>query len=400
MDLQEAVKKYLGVKVEKTTILWHDLYKGFGLRLNPNGKHKWVSYTSVDNRKTYKTINDASVPIKTALKAFLEGKHDKYLMDIIETQKTSRVSPFIKDFAEEFKERHLKKVWKNHSNCFYFVGFIAKTLGHIRIGELTVEDVEFLKDSATTKSMANHNVKMLAVMWKRAAAWGYIKGPNGTIPSCPCSFVKLNPIQPRSSYLNSEEFDRLWASLEMDINIPVRCAIQLLCLTGARKNEILGLKWDDVDFKKGYITITSDRSKNKREHFIKITPTIYSVLRNVPQDGPYLFSSPDNRNGHIQNIRKPFDRIKERAGLPESITIHDLRRSVSCYLKMKGHDDKTIAATLNHKSVATTRSHYIQIERMKMAEVIGDMSDKFANVKDPLFQSLSSSSSSLSSASI
>jgi integrase len=392
MDLEKLAKQYSGVKVEKTKVYWHDLYKGFGLRLNPSGQHKWVSYTTVQKKKAYKTIHHASVPLKVALKAFLDGKHDKYLIDIIETQKSSRLSPFIKDFAEEFKERHLKTAWKTQKECTYIVGCIVSVLGNIRIGELTVEDVEYLKASSKTKSMANHRLKMIAVMWKRAAAWGYIKGPNGTIPSSPCLFVKHHQVQPRSSYLNSEEFDRLWASLEMDINVPVRCAIQLLCLTGCRKNEILGLKWEDIDFKKGYITITSDRSKNKREHFIKITPTIYSVLRNVPQDGPHLFPSPENRDGYIQNIRKPFDRIKERAGLPVSITIHDLRRSVSCYLKMKGHDDKTIAATLNHKSVSTTRSHYIQIERMKMAEVIGDMSDKFANVKDPLFQSLSSSS--------
>ena len=397
MDLEKLAKQYNGVKVEKTKVYWHEVYKGFGLRLNPSGQHKWVSYTADQKKKVYKTIQLSTVPYKVALKAFLDGKHDKYLLDVIETTNAARVSPTIREYAPMFVEKHLQKNWKSSKDATYRVNAIVNLLGNVRIGELTVQDVEYLKDSAATKSVANNLLRIMSIMWKKAVAWGHVRGPNGTIPSNPCTFVKQYTIEPRSNYLNSEEFDRLWSSLEMDINLPVRCAIQLLCLTGARKNEILGLKWEDVDFKAGYIKINEERSKNKRSHHIKITPMIYMVLRNVPQDGEHLFPSPDNRNGYIQNIRKPFDRIKERANVSKDITIHDIRRSVSCYLKSQGHDDKTIAATLNHKSISTTRNHYIHIEQRKMAEVIQDMSDKFFQANDKIISQSSISPSASSS---
>jgi integrase len=395
MDLNEYQKQYIGQKVLKTEIKWSAAYKGLGLRLNPNGKHKWISYSSVDGKKIYKTIGGMELPYKAALKAFLASKHDKSLIELMEQQTSSSESPLIRDYAPIFIERHLAKAWKVPKEPAYRVAQIVKKLGNIRIADLRVEDCEMLKATASTKSSANTQLRVLSVMWKRAVAWGMVKNPNGTIPSNPCSFVKQYTLQPRSNYLNSEDFDKLWKALEIDENLPVRCAIQLLCLTGCRKNEVLGLKWSDIDYKEGYINITEDKSKNKRPHFIKITPTIHHVLRNVPQDGEYLFTSPSNRNGYIQNIRKPFERIKERAGVNPDITIHDIRRSVTTYLKSRGHDDLSIAAAVNHKSITTTQRHYIQIERTRQAEVLADMSEKFSLIKDgysdPLFQSSSPS---------
>lgn len=395
MDLNDYQKQYLNLKVPKTEIKWSPLYKGLGLRLNPNGKHKWISYSSVDGKKIYRTIGGMELTYKAALKAFLASRHDKYLIDFIEQQNTSKESPTIRDFAPIFIERHLEKVYKQPKLPGYRVGQIVKKLGNIRIADLRVEDCEMLKATASTKASANSQLRILSVMWKRAVAWGMVKNPNGTIPSNPVSFVKQHTLEPRSNYLTSHEFDRLWKALEIDDNIPVRCAIQLLCLTGCRKNEILSLKWNDIDYRDGYITIREDNSKNKRAHFIKITPTIHHVLRNVPQDGEFLFTSPNNRNGYIQNIRKPFDRIKERSGVNPDITIHDIRRSVTTYLKSLGHDDLSIAAAVNHKSVDTTRRHYIQVDRVKKAEVLADMSTKFSLINtgyaDPLFQSSSPS---------
>lgn len=395
MDLNDYQKQYINLKVPKTEIKWSPIYKGLGLRLNPNGKHKWISYSSVDGKKIYKTIGGMELPYKAALKAFLASKHDRSLIEMIEQQTASSESPLIRDFAPIFIERHLQKVWKDPKEPAYRVAQLVKKIGNIRISDLRVEDCEMVKANSSTPSSANAQLRILSLMWKRAVAWGMVKNPNGTIPSNPVSFVKQHTLEPRSNYLSSEDFDNLWKALEFDENIPVRSAIQLLCLTGCRKNEILGLKWSDIDYKEGYITIREDRSKNKRAHFVKITPTIHHVLRNIPEDGEYLFTSPENRNGYIQNIRRPFDRIKQRAGIDMDITLHDIRRSVSTYLKSKGHDDKTIAAALNHKSVETTRRHYIQVERVKQAEVLADMSEKFSLIKtgytDPLFQSSSPS---------
>jgi integrase len=397
MDLEKLAKQYNGVKVEKTKMYWHDVYKGFGLRLNPSGKHTWVSYTTTQNKKAYKTIHYSTVAYKVAIKAFLDGKHDKYLLDVIESTNAAKASPTIREFSTEFIKKHLDVEWKEAKDSVYVVKAIVKAIGHVRIGELTVQDVEYVKSSASTKSAANKALRILSVMFKKAVVWGYVKGPNGATPGNPCALVAKYKMEPRTHHLNSEEFDRLWASLEMDINVPVRCAIQLMCLTGARKEEVLGLTWKDIDFKGGVINITPERAKNSRTHFIKITPMIYHVLRSVPQEGTYLFPSPSNRNGHIQDIRKPFDRIKARANVPVETTIHDIRRSVSCYLKSQGHDDMSIAAALNHKSVSTTRNHYIHIERKKMAEVIQDLSDKFFAVNDKIINQSSISPSSSSS---
>lgn len=395
MELQEVQKQYIGVKVPKTEIKWSDLYKGFGLRLNPNGKHKWIAYGSVNGKKIYKTIGGMELPYKAALSAFMKARHDRTIVDILQHQNANSASILIRDFAPIFIENHLKKVWKDAKEPEYRVKALVKKLGHIKISDLRVEDVEMIKATAPTPSVANAHIRILSIMWKRAAAWGYVKNPNGTIPSNPCSFVKLNSINPRGHYLNSEDFDKLWKALEVDENIPVRCAIQLLCLTGCRKNEILSLKWSDIDYREGYIIIREDRAKNKRSHFIRITPMIHFVLRNVPQDGEYLFTSPENRNGYIQNIRRPFDRIKERAGVSMDLTLHDIRRSVTTYLKSKGHDDSSIAASVNHKSTATTQKHYIQFDRQMKAHVLNDLSEKFSLIQagytDPLFQSSSPS---------
>lgn len=377
MDLPEYQKQFIGLKMNKTEIKWSPIYKGLGLRLNPNGKHKWISYSSVDGKKIYKTIGGMELPYKAALKAFLASKHDKSLIEMIEQQSSSSESPLIRDYAPIFIERHLKKAWKVPKDPAYRVGQIVSKLGNIRIADLRVEDCEMLKATASTKASANTQLRILSVMWKRAVAWGFVKNPNGTIPSNPVSFVKQYTLNPRSNYLNSEDVDRLWKALEIDDNIPVRCAIQLLCLTGCRKNEILGLKWSDINYREGYITIREGNSKNKQAHFIKITPTIHHLLRKVPQDGEFLFTSPNNRNGYVQNIRKPFDRIKERAGVNMHITLEDIRRSVSASLKTNGREEETITAPLNYKSAETTRHHYIPFGSTKNTDLLANLGERF-----------------------
>ncbi|UGA36144.1 tyrosine-type recombinase/integrase [Chromobacterium haemolyticum] len=95
---------------------------------------------------------------------------------------------------------------------------------------------------------------------------------------------------------------------------PVMSAyLQALLLTGARREELAGLRWGDVDFKWMSMTI---KDKVEGERTIPLTPYVASLLRVLPRKNEWVFSSPSAVGGRIVEPRIAHNRALGVAGLP------------------------------------------------------------------------------------
>lgn len=401
MDLQEVQKKYTGKKVEKQALYWSEIQKGFGIKLNPTGQHRWVSFFMADGKRTYCTLGPLTISYKAALDAFLRGKHDRSIIDLIEQQKSEKESPTIREFAPTFIERHLNVEWTEPKDAILRLNQLVRQLGDIKIGALSKHDAQRIQATSTSKCSATNQLRILSIMFNKAIEWDVIKVKNNMAPINPVSQIKLYIPPPRQVIIEEQDFRRLWETIELNRNYYVSSAILLFTLTALRKEEVLSLKWDKIIWDKGYISVID--TKNKREHQVSITNRIFKILRSLPVENEFIFPSPRNKNGYLQNIDKPYARMKERANIPHYVTIHDLRRSVSSYLQdQDGVQQHHVSAALNHKSIETTRKHYTIISQRKKAEVLNKMSEFYDKhmeervVKIP--QSSSSSDSSSASA--
>jgi len=141
---------------------------------------------------------------------------------------------------------------------------------------------------------------------------------------------------------------------------PAAAYLQALVLTGARREELAGLRWSDVDFQWQKLTI-ADKVDDTR--VIPLTPYVASLLNSLPRaklaDGkanPHVFSSPMSASGRIAEPRAPHADVLADAGIPH-VSIHGLRRTFSLLGEAAGAPAGAIAQVMGHKPSAIAEGY-------------------------------------------
>jgi len=187
---------------------------------------------------------------------------------------------------------------------------------------------------------------------------------------------ELPPKQTKDDCLEREQL-KLWFEGVKQIGNPVFSAyLQMLLLTGARRNELTGLKWVDLDTQWHKATI---RDKVEGTRTIPLTPYIELLLTNLPRRNEFVFSSNMAKGKHITEPRIPHNQALETSGLPP-LTLHGLRRSfltladeVECpagiTAQIMGHKPSAIAEKhYKRRSISVLRGWLIQIENFMLTE--------------------------------
>jgi integrase len=130
--------------------------------------------------------------------------------------------------------------------------------------------------------------------------------------------------------------------------------LQTLLLTGARREEILSLEWDDVDFKWGSLKI-ADKVEGNR--VIPLTPYVAQLLVNLPKRNKWVFSSPSSSTGRLIEPYKAHADALARVELPR-LSIHGLRRSFGTLSEWVECPVGIVAQIQGHKPSATAEKHY------------------------------------------
>lgn len=132
----------------------------------------------------------------------------------------------------------------------------------------------------------------------------------------------------------------------------LRAVFWMYLLTGARKTELLTLRWKDVDLVAGVITLRDRKGGDDLE--VPLSSPAKAVLSELlPMEGnPHVFPG-RNAGGHLANIDKAWRRIRDRAGL-QDVHLHDLRRTVGSWLVQSGNSLLVAQKALGHASYAST----------------------------------------------
>jgi integrase len=163
---------------------------------------------------------------------------------------------------------------------------------------------------------------------------------------------------------------RAWFAAVRGLDNPTASAyLQVLLLTGARREELAALKWANVDFKWQSLTI---HDKVEGERTIPLTPYVAELLRNLKARNvrplrlppgeewepiPWAFASPTAKSGRIADPRLPHTRALRGAGI-EGLTLHGLRRSFGTLAEWVEAPAGIVAQIQGHKPSATAEKHY------------------------------------------
>ena len=206
---------------------------------------------------------------------------------------------------------------------------------------------------------ANRAVEVLAKMFRLGEAWG-LTPPRKN----PCRSVRRFKQRRRERFLTPEEYRRLGRVLDAAQADGSAwpggiAAVRLLLLTGCRRNEIVTLRWDDVDRTARELRLRDSKTGARS---VPLTPAVQAVLDSIVRvpGNPWVIvgRKPGARLVGIDSI---WMRLRVRAEL-EDVRIHDLRHSYASRALALGEGLPMIGKLLGHTQVTTT-ARYAHLAR-------------------------------------
>jgi integrase len=255
--------------------------------------------------------------------------------------------PTFGDLTEQYLERHAprKRSARDDRGMLHTHLVVFRTR---KLTDLHRNDVARLHAQVgeTAPYRANRVVALLRKMFNLARDWGLYDGEN------PATHIQFFKEESRDRFVQPEELPRLFQAIAQESDPSVRAVLVTALLTGARRAEVLTMQWDDVSLTRAEWRIP--HTKAGRPHLLPVPHALVVLLRSLPRvDGnPYVFLG-QNGVGHLQNMKRAWDRIRVTAGI-QDVRFHDLRRTVGSWLAGSGESLHLIGKVLNHSDVSTT----------------------------------------------
>ncbi|MCG5495253.1 tyrosine-type recombinase/integrase [Ectothiorhodospira variabilis] len=158
----------------------------------------------------------------------------------------------------------------------------------------------------------------------------------------------------KSDCLQREQLRPWFEAVQQISNPSHRVYLQCLLLTGARRQELMSLRWEDVDFQWQALTI---RDKVEGERIVPLPPYVGSLLGTLPRRNQWVFSSTTSESGRMSPCTRAHGLALQAAGLPH-LTLHGLRRSFGTLSEWVECPVGVVAQIQGHKPSAIAEKHY------------------------------------------
>jgi integrase len=258
---------------------------------------------------------------------------------------------------------------------------LKPTLGRVKLKALTTTHVRGLYREKLDSGLAPRTVQYIHTTLHKALKDAVA---DGLIPRNVTDGVKApKPNKKEFTVLNRKQAR---AFLEAACGDRFQALYVLALHRGLREGELLGLRWEDVDFEAGTLSVRRTLSLTKEGHIfeppkngtgrcVKLTASCIEALKHhrVAQNEERLLMGSEwrdmglvfpNRTGrpmHFYTLTGgSFKRILRRAGLPH-IRLHDLRHTCATLLLSKGVHPKLVQTLLGHKSIKITLDTYSHV---------------------------------------
>lgn len=362
MNIQLSARtNYTSYQSNKPVFLWDNKLTGFGVKVNPSGRHNYIiQYRDRLNKTKRETLapiillslSDAKQKAKDLLMERLlnaqghEARQDMTLGEVL--------SEYVE--AKDLKQNTLDDMRKTVNA---FMGDIL----HVNVNDFTKEYVKnwYLADENKARpAYTDRCYRYLHSVFEFAGANNYIN-------SNPFNIIKAlgvkYKIQPRENHLNEIEIRKYWQVIESRYdNKKYRAStvtldmVKLYLLTAMRKMELYHAYVDDTGEQK-YIVIPKEIAKNGKEHSIPVIEAMEPLLYLLDKRGE------DEEEPLPKTIRKTLVGLSKAIDNGTMIALHDLRRSTATLMAHLKIDSVIISRALNHAQKGITEQVYIQRKR-------------------------------------
>jgi integrase len=266
-----------------------------------------------------------------------------------DAKRADRAELTLSDLYSEYIENHAKqykKSWRSDENNYKNH---LSNWGSRKLSRITKKDVQGLHRKLgkhAGKYQANRVLSLLKIMFNKAIEWEVFAKLN------PTNGIKKFPEKSRERFLQADELQAFFESVANEENETIRDYVLISLLTGARRANVLAMKWEEISIDRREWRIPE--TKNGTPHTIPLTKEALKILedRNQVSSSPFVFAG-RGKSGHLVEPKKGWERIKDRAGIKD-LRLHDLRRSLGSWQAATGASLPIIGKTLAHKNVSTT----------------------------------------------
>jgi integrase len=213
-------------------------------------------------------------------------------------------------------------------------------------------------ESATRANNARQGFELFRTFWR----WAATRPEYASVINL--GAVDSKDVREEVPARKSKKFDVLqraqlksWFGAVRALSNPIISAyLQALILTGARREEMAELRWEDIDFQWQSLWIKDKVAKEGRK--IPLSPYLSSLLSALPRKNRWVFSSPTAATGRIAEPRIPHNRALSVAGI-DHVTLHGLRRTFASLAEWVEIPRGVVAQIMGHAPNATAEKHYI-----------------------------------------
>ena len=325
--------------------------RGLGISITSAGSKTFIVYRWMDGKPERITLGrypDLSIEQARGKAGEVNGMIAKG-QNPNDIRRAERAEMTFGELFAEYLERHAKihkRSWKEDQNQFkrYLVPLAKRKLSIIRKQDIQGLHHEVGKENGTYGS--NRLLALLSVVFNKAIEFGFWNKAN------PAHGIKKFKEHSRDRFLQPDELPRFFQALAEEPNIIFRDYFLMLLLTGARRSNVLQMKWEDISFNRNEWRIP--RTKNGTAQVVTLTDEAVTILKNRQnkKNSPYVFPG-IGKAGHLSDPKKAWTRVLQRAGFT-NLRIHDLRRTMGSWQARTGASLAIIGKSLNHKCPATT----------------------------------------------
>ena len=327
--------------------------------VQPSGKRSWAvryrfggkpckltlgAYPATDLKRARELAGAAKDKVEEGRNPGAEKKANKAAATVPANDLVEHVAS---QFLRHYAKRHLRPRTVQELERLLEKEIVTPWRGH-RLSEIGKADIHQLLDVIVERGspiVANRTLNW----FRRICGWAVERD---ILTANPCTGIKAPaPEKARDRVLSDDELAVIWRAA-CELEAPYDVFVKMLILTGARRNEIAGMRWSEIDLDARIWTLPRERAKNNCELTLPLPDTIVTILRALPHvAGPsdYVFTrSGRNPIAASSKIKKQLD-DNLPADMPPWV-LHDLRRSFASGCARLGVAVHVVEAVLNHRS--------------------------------------------------